>query len=477
MREGRYDEVVVLCAALLASVDVASASPDRNDVIEAVFRHAVALASVSDDAALGVIELVKSRIIGSQELRLKVFLGAVISFEGEIRLRRGEDVEAIGACDEALTLLSLSPAVVRRGGAVSALIVKGRALESLGRYEEAIVVLDGALSAVRAADQMTDRKRARHAAKAALLTLDVYVNLQRCEQITDLGASLSEALATLPEHPGAVTEVESGSERKLAGAVAQIINDGQCWAVFEGEQTITRADATQRAMQLYRVSEPWAFSEFGAPGAVDMAAGIVREVADGYALLALPRSESERSVLPVPKLSGLERDRALHEFGVDDWSREHGHPINLRTSDPDDPAVPKTATGADRPGWDDVEESFVHGVIRAIFEIEIADILSRSRGGRQALHDKLFTALAISNLSLARRWLQQLAPLGETDPRVGLMIVFQMAARGLFVTSHDASDDATPGLIPTDRLRDLLHETDGYEWLADHDIPLPGWAN
>jgi hypothetical protein len=474
---GRYGEVVALCADLLEQVDVESVTPGWSDALRTVFRQAVALARAGGkDSALRVIELMKHRLAAAEDTKVKVFLGAVIMFEAEIRGSQGEHVEAIAAYEEALSLLSVSSRATLRGSSINALIGKARELDSLRRYAEEIVVLDGALAAVKAADEQAAGKRAKQAGMATLFKLDAYLNLKRNPEALELGASLRAALADLPPQPsGAATDEEVVSEALLAQAVAEIVNDGRCWAVFDGVETIATAVATERAVKLYRISEPWAFSDIGPPGPVDMAAALVREVADGYALLAGPQGSSDTSDLPLPKQAGIQRDRLLHTSDVDQWAREHGYPLVLRTPDFDDDAEPTLVAAAERPGWENAEESFVRGIMRSLVEIELVDILNQSLGGREALRDKLFSALASKELSTARQWLQQLAPLGESDPRVGMTIGFQVFARGLFVASH-ASEDEHSGLPSTARLRQLLHETGGYDWLVSRQVPLPAWT-
>ena len=475
---GRFDEVVARCADLLGGVDVEAVPLGGTAVFREVFRLAVALGRAGGtDAALEVIELVKGRFATVLDLRAKAYLAVMFSLEGDIRGRLGEHAEAIAAYDEELALLSLSARATGRGSCVGVLIGKAQALDGLGRYEEEIVVLDDALSAVKAADEATDGKRAGKAAMATFLKLGAYEKLGRHERALELGPALRAALADLPTEPADVaTGAEVRSEPSLAAAVAEIVNDGECWAVFEGEKTVTTAVAAGHAMRLYRVSEPWALDEGKSPGPVDMATATVRDVADGYALLAVPRSDSERSDLSVPKRGEIERGQALRTFGVDEWSLRQGHPLKLPIPDPGNQAAQTPATSAELPGWEHVQESFVRGAVRMLFEIELVDILSRSAGGREALNGRLFTAMASNDLALTRRWLQQLAPLGPTDARAGVTIVFHLFAQGLFVTSHDGPEHATHGLATAARLRDLLKETGGHDWLVAHDVPLPAWT-
>lgn len=426
--------------------------------------------------AVTLTEDLRVRCAADADWRVQGRLAVALSEEADARLRLGEPAEMLACFDEVVALVSRSEELTRRGTAVPALRLKAHALANLGKSEEALVVLDSEMGALRRATASKVVTRSREAAVAAVFKLDLLWELGRDEELGTVVEQLAALLSEIPE-PWRATGPRSRNRPRpesLAECVACIVNDGSYWTIFEGRnQRFATEDLAERAIRLYLVSEPLAIStDGGRPTAADVAAALVRDVADGYALLAGDWTPAERAQLPLPTEAEDGRLELIREFGVDEWAANHGHPLRTASRTP----TPRHTREASAPGEGfDVEEfdrRLGRTTMRLACVYELARVLADTTGGRQALRHKVFRGLAIHFLRSARTTLRALAIADEGDERAAILVAHRFIAQGLFTASHSrlgASADLFP---PPESLQALLRESGAYEWLANRGIAL-----
>ncbi|MGZ6616199.1 MAG: hypothetical protein ACXVFQ_17410 [Solirubrobacteraceae bacterium] len=230
----------------------------------------------------------------------------------------------------------------------------------------------------------------------------------------------------------------------------------------------------QRALELYRLTEPWALSDDDAAGdAAQLAAGIVRDIADGYAMLTRPVTADQRRSMLFPQRGESARAQLIRTFGADTWAAEHGHPLLL-------PEPPQDAEDTDRceghapqaGGW--TREAFLRFFLTAAYTHDLVALACDSPTGRQALRDIRFGQRAATQISEARRWARQ-GILAMPPDAAGAAVASVLMTQAFFLASHGAVPSSAE-LFPTRALlRDQLYESHTYDWLCDHDAELPRW--
>lgn len=473
------DEAVARCLELSHRLGDSPDPQVRSHVVDALVACAKELTGRgSDKGALRVVEEIRSRFAGDPVARIQSLVAGSLTLAADLQVRAGELETAIAIYDDALSLVAGSEELERRGIDATLLLEKGRVLGNHQRREEAMVVLDNALTAIHRATGRKPALRIRQAAVAVTYKLDQLCALDRFAEASTLMQQLGDMLSDIPS--GAADDraplVSGASEAALAAAVADIVNDGQCWGVFGGSIAVSSPEAAQRACRLYSLSDPWILS--GAPEPVEAAAALVRVIADGYALLAGKWSSAERASLPLPSRAELERHELLHQRGVAEWSREHGHPLSLilRENEEVGGQQPSTAT-AGLCGARPAEASLTRNIIKCLCLYELADVLSQSEHGREALRYKLFAAISIEYLMFAMSWGRSANAAGASDGSLVVAVACLQIAEGLFAITHcQSGSDAT--LFPgKERLRGLLHEAGGYDWLTGLGVSLPAWTH
>lgn len=459
-------------------------SPDpqvRLDAADALYACAKDLGVRGrSDAALRIAEELCTRFADDPFFRVQALVAAALSLMAELQVAAGQLAAAIAAYDEALSLVALSDELTRRGAGVALLLAKARVLTNDDRREEAIVVFDSALLAIQNATAGKAALRTRQAAVAVVAELDNLAALDRYADAYSLGEQLSGVLAHVPLGPppqAATRSVASEpSESALAAALAEVVNEEECWAVFEGHKRLPSTEAAARACRLYGVSDPWAL-----PGAADTpahaASTIVRAVADGYALLAGRWSPAERSSLPLPQRALVGRHQVMGQPGLAEWATAHGHRLALHESDRGvPPAETRSPRSTRRPNVDAVSADLIRNIIKCLYLYELARVLGDSEPGLEALHHKLFRAISISYLRAALEWIRSLEIQEASDGRIGVAITCWLIAEGVFAITHDQTGSFVPLPPPEAPLRELLHNTGGYAWLRDRGVSLPAWT-
>jgi tetratricopeptide (TPR) repeat protein len=460
------DEAVARCLELSQRLGDSRDPQVRLDVVDALVACATELTGRScDKGALRVVAEIRSRFAGDPVVRIQTLVAGSLTLAADLHVRAGEPEIAIASYDDALSLVAGSEEMERRGVHATLLLEKGRVLGNHQRREEAVVVLDSALSAIVRATARKPALRTRQVALATTYALDQLCALDRFAEASKLLAQLVDVLSEIPEDVAGdqASLAPEASEAELAAAVADIVTEGECWAIFAGSVAIPSPEAAQRACHLYRLSEPWILSAASEP--VEAAAAFVRTIADGYALLAGQRSSAEHHEL-------------LHQHGVAEWSRGHGHPLSL--------TVPSTETGGAQPssraaagpsGARPVGASLIRNIVECLYVYELADVLSQSEHGREALRYKVFAAMAIMYMEFAMNWTRSVSAEEASDGRLAVAVVCLQIAEGFFAITHQPSGSDAPLTPAKERVRGLLHETDGYAWLTGLEVSLPDWTH
>lgn len=473
------DEAVAHSLLLAQSFGDSSDAQVRLDVANALYAGAKSLGTRGrSDAAVRIAEEISSRFADDPVFRVQAVVGAALSLVAELQVLDGQPTEAIATHDEALSRAGRVEELTRRGAGVALLLAKSRILANLDRREEAIVVLDSALQAIQEATEGKGALRTRQAAMAIVAKLDNVAALDRYADAQDLGRQLSDVLAHVPGGPplavATASAVPEPSESSLAAALAELINDDECWAVFEGRTPISPTEAAERACRLYGVSEPWALPR-ESTGPVTSASATVRHVADGYALLTAQWSPAERSSLPLPRRAVMEHHQLLRRQGVAGWAAALGHPLHLREAESDVRSA-GTSPGSQAGAEADVSPDVVRGMVKCLYLYEFIGILSSSRLGLEALKYKQLRAISISYLRAAVDWARSCDTDDASDGRVGVAAACWSISQGFFCVSHGETLPPSP-LSPAEApLRELLHETGGYAWLVEKGVSLPAWT-
>jgi hypothetical protein len=448
-------------------------------------------------------------------------------------VRLGRQGEAIAAYDEALALLDGLSGPQSRVDAATLLLSKGQLLAGLDRAEEAIVIFDSSVAAylaARAAGAGTDELWVAALAlceKSWRLCL-----LERSGEARAVRLRLAAVLGDVNEETSGDSDgrgpADAASEASLAAAFADFYNNGDCWRWFEarGEQPAPELMA-ERATGLYRLIEPWVLAgeEMDTGLAALAAAGEMRVVADGYAMLASRWSATERDTLPLPRRSESQQTRAVRRLRIDEWAAGHGYPLALREpaandgqadpgdellelmnfeaadslirrfgieewavehgqplarselaadfglADPDDPSLEQGRSTA----TDSASRDFVRFFLTLAYTYDLLAVLCDSPAGRQALLSDYFRQYAIRQIADATRWTRWLMPLRELEDAAHAAVFGMLIAEAFFLASCGAiSSSAT--LYPGVRnLRDSLHEAGICDWLVDQGAQLPQW--
>ena len=379
---------------------------------------------------------------------------------------------ALAAYDTALGVVAEHEQLIQRGTSVAVLRAKARLLALSGRHEEALVVLQSGLNAVEASVAGKPEVRLRHAVAIMVMKLDELIALDRMGQAAGLHSELGELverlgleLAPLPRF------VPSLGEEALAGAVAKVLCDAGTWDVFEGVATISASDAAARARRLYLTTDAWAIPT---PSAVlSAASATVRAVADGYALLSLPRSDDDLRSLPLPPRANFERQQLLRRVGVVDWMQSYGVASTAfdESTKPDSEArgALEAQPQSGQPG------NARDRVAQVLYLYDLLLLVSRNRHLQMALRSQEWVAGAVAHLRAAIEWQRRLAEEQVRDGQVNVAITCWLIAEAYFELTQA---DEEPSSLLVSRAPDLRNVLDpgARKWLSAQDLPLPDWC-
>ena len=401
-----------------------------------------------------------------------------LSDKAAVLVELGRFDEAISACDESLALLARGAETESQVGEAAAitLLLKGELLWSVKRIEESIVVFGGAVDAYR---QARAAGAGPEAAWAAMLAVFHKVSrLCALDRSAEAGQARDQLTAVLgdvgdPSLPQNRPGARPTSERELAANFAEVVNGGDCWQWFDAIDEEPPRDAmAQRAIELYRLTEPWALADDdSAGGAAQFAAGMLRDIADGYAMLTRPLTADQRRALP--QRAESTRAQLIRTFGADVWADEHGYPLLL--PEPDEDTENANLCEGQPPqagGW--TPEAFLRFFLTAAYTHDLVALACDSPTGRQALRDVRFGQRAAQQISEARRWARQVT-LHMPPQAAGAAIASLLINQAFFLASHGAVPSSAQLFPTTGLLRDCLHDAHTDDWLCDQDVVLPEW--
>jgi hypothetical protein len=376
--------------------------------------------------------------------------------------------DSIAAYDDALTELGAATDPEACGRAIELLLGKGIALQRVDRAAEAIVVYDSAARRYRSAFEPEGGGDALWRVALGLhYKVQSLCKLERWGEAGEVQLQLAEVLDDVELALDPEPAPEPCSEAALAATIAEVLGDDACWRLFESEADIPASELGDRALELYLVTEPWLARppDGESAGPAFAASFMLRDLADGYAMLAATPAAAERRKLPLPRRAEDERARVIRMFGIDDWAAELGHPLSLPEPEAEPPPPPVPGSLADAHG-------FASGLTEALCDYELLSLMCDSARGRKALRNRNFTVYAAWQIGRARGWVRSFGPRGEG---AALGTAWLFVAQAYFVAAGGRVS-ASSELLPSRRmLRELVREDDGYAWLADQAVELPPW--
>jgi tetratricopeptide (TPR) repeat protein len=460
-----YDELVERFGS-------SSAQSVRRQVLDAMLDKASALRELGEDELSAHDEIV-TRFGAETGADMRDGVVEALRRKGHVLSDRGLHGDAITTFDTALTMLAEAASTELMPRTTEVLLSKGIALGAMGRVAGAVVVFDSAAATYLAAD--------RAARTSEALVWVVMALTYKTQHLCELGRA-GEADSTLDQLVRALGDVvepsgdslsasASGSEDELARAFAELVVEGECWRIFDPpHRDAPQEELAARAVKLYRLTEHWV-SDDHAELAVQAAAGFVRDIADGYALLACDWSDEELARLPLPERAEALRAGLIRRFGIDEWLAERGYAGVISESAEEE--VDDLPTGEqDSDEHRDDASVFWQFFLSTLHVYGLRLALCDSSTGREVLGNDNLRSLACGHLSVARRWVRWLGPEHELAPAatISLLIV-----QGFFLTSYGeprSSEEIFPG---KDLLREVLDDEDLHSRLEDENGALPAW--
>lgn len=460
------------CDAIVRRFDSAKAPAVRRRVLDALLARATALAKLGErEAELSTYDEIATRFAAAPEGEIREGIVEALRRKGVALGEEGRHSEAITTLDAALAVLAEAAFAPSTAGATKVLLSKGVELGKMGRAAEAIVVFDSAFAAYRAADHGA---RSSDSLVWTVMALTYKVeNLCRLDRSREAETALDQLVLALGdvEEPAEESDPSRAPEREdeLARAFADVIATGECWRFLDPPlPDAPQQEMAERAVNLYRLTEPWVRCEEGSLAA-QVAAGFLRDIADGYALLAKSWSAEELARLPLPERAEDQRATVIRRFGIDDWLAERGlgHLSEFTDNVEDDGRLSVRATHEERDS-----EKFWAFFLSTVHNYGLRLALRDSPSGRQILHDAYLRDLACLQLGTARRWVRWLGSDHEVAPAAVLSLFI---AQGSFMTSY-TEPQSSHKIFPSKRLlREMLDDVDFRRRLEDEDGVLPTW--
>ena len=319
--------------------------------------------------------------------------------------------------------------------------------------------------------------------KSAVLALlnkaEVLCDLDRSEEAQWVGDQLASVLAdAVATGDGDDSSAPAVTESELAAVFADTINGGDCWRWFEAiDPQPSPTHMAQRAIELYRLTQPWTLADEGDGGdPAQAAAGMVRDVADGYAMLARTLTSEQRAAQPLPARTMSQRAQLIRAFGADEWAAGLGYQFDLPQpsegtggNEPDEQPPAPTATTAPQS-----VDAFVRFSLSSLYRYDLLTVAADSAVARDVLRES-FKETAVYGIAQARRWTRRAMTI---DPDAyGIAIANLLIAQGFFLACYGVVTSRATVFPSMTGLHDLLRDNRGSEWLRNQGATLPRWLD
>jgi len=472
---GRVDDELIVYEDLLERFGQTTDQYVSSGVAQAFAMKAYALGGIGKrEQAAAVYDEMVERFRADSRIEIRDLLADCLWRKGRVLEDCGLVADAAAAFDDALSLLAGSRDAQLLRRRIDILLGKATLLSRADRDTEAIVIFDGVLSAYHDLAEGDRDDRALELAVVALLRksvsacmIDPVGSAVVLDQLADLlGGDVTDP-ASVPRRQHS----QRPPDREIAARLAQVYNS-DCWLEFatSGDDPDSLKAMEDRALTLYHETAQWLDSDAEAwDSPATAAAGVLRQIADGYALLAQKWSGSTREGLSLP--SSLLLEFAMRQFGIDHWAAEQGYPLQLR--DTSDLAEDLVQSEHDRSGdWD---PELPNRFIASLRHYEMLILLCDAPRGREALHSNLLKSFAGVRINEARQvagWVWQ-----HQEEAAGVASASIFIAQAYFIATHGtlaSSRDIFPG---RHLLREILRQSDAHVWLEHHNVELPDWLN
>jgi tetratricopeptide (TPR) repeat protein len=415
------------------------------------------------------------RFSDAPEPEIRVLVAESLTRMAQALDLQGDSVAAVGAASRVIEILSEITDERAAQLLVTSLYEKGRLLRRLHREAEAIVLFASAVDAYRrlgSADE-PDPDALVSAVLSVLSSVLSAAELNQSERSGVRGEDLARMLGS-SEEPARTPRRPDGppSEQQAAALLAQVHAE-DCWLLLAttGNDPAARRAMGAAAVELYRETELWLRDAEAWEGEPALAAFVVRNVADGYAMLSSWWSDRSRTRLPLPT-------RPLFEWtvqvaGLDRWAADQGHALDFKESSDVIAATldaQREAVAARSDEDDQPEAKIAAGLIAAVHLYEMFGLLRASELGRKVLSDEQLNWFACGQLRDARVW-GAWAREGAPDA-MPATVVWLLIAQSFFAAAQGDSRSVFPSRA---LLRDIVAATDLGDWVAEQGRKLPAW--
>ena len=256
-------------------------------------------------------------------------------------------------------------------------------------------------------------------------------------------------------------------EERLAACLGELYRS-HWWEAYRinDPDAATRQAFAERAVVIYTVTSAWLSdpeAEWLGPAAG--AVGAMRQIADGYALLAIRWIAGVRSRLPFPDKEAV--SSALADLGVQRWAAQYGHHVDLFDQSGDQANV-----GIGQPVVEADDEMISGAFAASLCRYELLRTLCASYRGRRVLQTDNLRRLAGVYLAQARfaarwGWIHRPTASGVTAAQV-------LIAEGYFVATHGALTPVAE-VFPNQSTLSKVLTAEDRTWLRDLRVEIPNW--
>jgi hypothetical protein len=201
---------------------------------------------------------------------------------------------------------------------------------------------------------------------------------------------LVELLGDVTPPPADPPVLVRSTEEQLAAQLAAE-HHGECWDTFAAG--VVAEGFAGRALDLYAASTPW-LPDDNDPA--EGAAELLRQIADGYAMLSYPVDTS-----PLPLPLKVFAEVVMRALGIDAWAAALGHPLELDVAEADYQLEHHQNQDTDDR---DPDADLAGAVDTATRQFELLEVLCDSPTGRTALQSEAFRRFAVEQIVAGHAW-------------------------------------------------------------------------